>query len=119
MINKNELKKKYKETLPPMGVYQIKNLKNGKVFIGSSKNLPGKENSTFFQLKMGSYYIKELQQDYKESGADNFVFEVLDYLEPKEGTDYNYTKDLEALEELWLEKLKPYGDRGYNKYKSK
>ena len=42
MIDKKELKKQYKQTLQPMGVYQIKNLVNGKIFIGSVKNLPGK-----------------------------------------------------------------------------
>jgi len=118
MINKNELKKKYKETLPPMGIYQIKNLKNGKIFVGSSKNLTGKNNSSRFQLKMGSHYINELQEEYKTFGEENFVFEVMDYLEPKEGIDYDYTKDLAALEELWLEKLQPFGEAGYNKRKT-
>ena len=30
-MDKKELKKKYKQTLRPMGVYQIKNLVNGKI----------------------------------------------------------------------------------------
>lgn len=27
----------------------------------------------------------------------------------------NYYEDLHVLEEMWLEKLQPYGERGYNK----
>jgi hypothetical protein len=119
MIDKKELKKKYKETLPPMGICQIKNLTNGKIFVGSSKNLKGKFNSIEFQLNMDGYPNKELQKDYNQLGKEKFSFEVLDYLEPKEGIDYNYTDDLAALEELWLEKLKPYDEKGYNKLKQK
>ncbi|MHB8338704.1 MAG: GIY-YIG nuclease family protein [Ignavibacteriaceae bacterium] len=44
MINKSEIRKNYKRTLNPMGVYQVKNLVNGKIFIGSSKNIPARLN---------------------------------------------------------------------------
>jgi hypothetical protein len=114
MIDKKEAKRKYKETLPEMGIYQIKNLANGKVFIGRSTNLKGKRNSILFQTTLGSHVSSELQADYNKSGGKDFVFEVLDILDPKEGTDYDYTKDLETLEELWIEKIQPYGDKGYN-----
>ena len=67
MIDKKELKKQYKQTLQPMGIYQIKNLVNGKIFIGSAKNLPGKLNSVKFQLENGSHMNSELQKDFKNS----------------------------------------------------
>ncbi len=47
----------------------------------------------------------------------NFSFEVVDTLEPKEDTTYDYTKDLSVLEEMWLEKLQPFSEKGYNKKK--
>jgi hypothetical protein len=28
--------------------------------------------------------------------------------------NYEYQADLTLLEELWLEKIQPYGERGYN-----
>ena len=115
MIDKKEAKRKYKETLPPMGIYQVKNLANNKVLIGYSKNLHGKSNSYKFQLNAGTHINNELQTEYNKFGEENFVFEVLDYLDPKEGVNYDYTKDLEALEELWIEKIQPFGDKGYNK----
>jgi group I intron endonuclease len=114
-MDKRELKKQYKQTLPPMGIYKIENLGNGKILIGSSKNLPGKANSYKFQLKHGSHMNRQLQSDYNRFGEENFAFEVVDYLEPKDGPDHNYTNDLAALEEMWLEKLQPYGETGYNK----
>lgn len=113
-MNKKEIRKEYKQTLQPMGVYQIKNLINGKIFIGSSKNLPGKINSQRFQLNLGSHMNAELQKDYAELGEANFLFEVLDYLEPKDDKDYDYTEDLEVLKEMWIEKLSTKKPKGYN-----
>ena len=113
-MNKKELISQYKQTIQPMGVYQIKNTQSGKLFIGSAKNLPGKINSNKFQLKNGSHFNKKLQNDYNEIGEEKFTFEVLDYLKPNDDSAYNYTGDLKALEDLWLENLQPYGEKGYN-----
>ncbi len=119
MIDKKAIKKKYKETVQPMGIYRIKNNVNEKIFIGVSKNLNGKINSCRFQLKNGSYIITELQADYNKYGEENFSFDVIDRLEPKEDLTYDYTEDLAVLEEMWLEKLEPYGEKGYNKTRKK
>ena len=116
-MNQKELKKQYKQTILPMGIYQIKNLKDGKILIGSSRNLKGKLNSIKFQLEMGSYINKELQKDFAEYGEKYFTFETIDLLEPKEDPGYDYTEDLNTLEEMWREKLQPYNEKGYNKRK--
>lgn len=115
MIDKKEIKKKYKESVPPMGVYQIRNKVNGKIFIGSSKNLHGKSNGYNWLLRDGKHFNAQLQKDYNEYGADNFLFEIVDKLEPKDDPNYKYDDDLKVLEELWLEKLLPYDEKGYNK----
>lgn len=119
MIDKKELKKKYKQTLPPMGIYQIKNLVNGKILIGHTKNLTAKFNSYKFQLNSNMHINKILQEEYNKYGEENFTIEILDRLEPKEDLTINYENDLVTLEELWVEKLKPYNETGYNKEKVK
>ena len=53
-----------------MGIYQIKNKKNGKLYIGCAKNLRGKINSHKFQLKNGLHTNKEMQIDFNEIGED-------------------------------------------------
>ena len=118
-IDKKELKKQYKQAVQPMGIFRIKNLKNGKIFIGSAKNLPGKLNSIKFQLEHGSHPNYELQKDFNDLGEKNFSFEAIDYLEPKEDLAYDYTKDLALLEEMWIEKLQPFSEKGYNKRKTR
>jgi len=114
MTDKAELKRKYKETEIPMGVYVIKNLINGNIFIGKNKNIQGRINRHKFELEHGFDEIKELQEDYNQHGLQNFSFEILDRLELKEDPAYDYKEDLIVLEELWLEKLQPFGERGYN-----
>jgi hypothetical protein len=112
--DKKELKKEYKQTHIPMGIFQIRNLANSKVLIGAASNLRGILNSNKFTLSMGSHPNKRLQSEWNELGSDSFAFEVLDELEPTEEAGYDYRADLTYLEELWLEKLQPYGERGYN-----
>ena len=91
----------------------------GCIYFYYSKNLHGKFNSYKLQLKMGSHMNRELQKDYTHLGEDKFSFEVVDKLEPKEDTNYDYTEDLAVLEEMWIEKLQPYDEKGYNKRKVK
>jgi group I intron endonuclease len=107
----------YKEAVQPMGVYQIRNIVNGKILIGSSKDLKGILNRHKFQLKNNLHTNKDIQNDFTKFGEVNFRFEILDYLEPGEDNEANYTNDLEILENMWLEKLKPFNEKGYNKVK--
>jgi hypothetical protein len=117
VANKKELKREYKENLRPMGIYQIRNLVNGKVLVEVAQDLPGIINGRKFALSLGGHTNKALQADWNEVGAENFVFEILDELAPTGEAGANYRHELASLEELWLEKLEPYGDRGYNEKK--
>ena len=116
-MNKKELKKKYIETIQPMGVYMVKNLSNSKIFIDSGLNLQGKINRCKFQLANGSHGNKSLRDDYNKIGLDNFTFEIIDYLKPKDDIKTGYADDLKLLEEMWIDKLQSFGERGYNNRK--
>ena len=111
-MNRKDLIREYKETPRPMGVFQIRNLKNEKVFVGSSINLDGIFNRHRFALNAGSFLSQKLQKDWNEAGAENFAFEILEELTLRENLDIK--KELEFLEDLWLDNLQPYGERGYN-----
>jgi len=115
MINRREMIKEYKNTLRPMGIVQVRNIKNGRVYLAASANTAGTINSTRFQLKMGSFLPSPgLAKDWKEMGEESFVIEVLDELKPVDDPAYDYRDDLKALETMWLEKLSPFGERGYH-----
>jgi len=100
-----------------MGIYLIRNLVNGKVFVGSSVDLPAMFNRLRFQLAAGAHPNKPLEADWKLFGGPKFEFEVLEELVHRDDPNYDYKADLEALEDLWLEKLEPYGEKGYNEKK--
>lgn len=109
-----ELKSAYKQAPIPAGMFVIKNKINGKMLLGSSLNLNGPLNRIKFELTVGSHKNQALQNDWNEHGEANFSFEILEQLEPNDDPGYDYSDDLTALEELWLEELDPFGENGYN-----
>lgn len=116
-MNKKEAIREYKMSHRPMGVFQIRNKVNERVFIDSSTNIPGKINRHAFALNAGQHASKSLQADWNEFGSSAFEFETVEPLEPRDDQNYDYKSDLDTLEELWLEKLQPFDDKGYNERK--
>ncbi len=117
MKTARELKDEYKKMKFRMGVFRIRNIKNDKCFIGSSQDLDAAWNSQRFQLEAGLHSNEELQNDWAILGAENFVYEVLDELQADDDLSTDYTKELKALEELVIEELQPFGEKGYNRRK--
>ena len=114
-MDRKAKKREYKNTPRPMGIYQIKNKVNGKVLIGSSVNLSAILNRFRAELKTGSCLNIDLQKEWKQFGPEMFEFKELELLEPADDPTYNPAEDLHVLESLWIEKLSPFGDKGYNK----
>lgn len=118
MDRRNELKQEYKNRPRNIGVYKVENKKNGKIFIGSSLNVDKVFNRLQFSLSNGDIHLnKDLLKDWQEYGENNFSFEILDQLKSNEDPEYDYQEDLETLEALWIEKLQPYDEKGYNQRK--
>lgn len=111
---RREIKRAVKQSAAPMGIYQLRCTENGRVYVAASRNLDGERNSRLFQLRMGKVvFSPELQKDLDAHGAKAFVFEVLAGLKPpKPGNDPE--RALAKLELEWLEKLQPFGEKGYN-----
>ena len=73
-MNRREMIKEYKRTIQPMGIVQVKNMKNSRVYLTASANIPGTLNSIKFQLKMGNFFpCPELTRDWNELGEANFA----------------------------------------------
>ena len=109
-----ELKRAYKEAPRQAGVYQIKNLESGKVFLGSSTNLHGPLNRHRFMLSINRHPNAALQADFDRLGADAFAFEILEVVKPSDDPAFNLDDELTLLEQIWLEKLGLPGEHGYN-----
>jgi hypothetical protein len=114
MDRKTALKRAYKEHPPAAGIFRITNKANGKILIGKGLNVQGKLNAQYAQLQWGSHRNRALQQDWQQHGQEQFTLEVVDQLDPSDDPRQDVQQELAALEELWLDKLRPYGEKGYN-----
>jgi group I intron endonuclease len=60
------------------GVYMLKNLNNGKVYIGSSRSLPERKYRHFYRLKNNTHHNPYLQNAFnKEQGIVFGVIKIL------------------------------------------
>lgn len=86
------------------GIYQIKNLVNGKVYVGSAKSFTNRFIAHKKMLKRGKHHSIKLQNAWSKYGSDNFLFEKLIVCE---------FKDLIMYEQLFIDGLNAVHD-GYN-----
>ena len=114
---RKELLREYKRSPKDMGVYLIRNTMNGKCFVSSNRNIRARINRHKMDLKTNCEKVTALQQDWNKFGPDAFEFETVDLLTPMDDVDYDPKEDLLELEQLWLDKLNPYGTNGYNSQK--
>ena len=90
------------------GVYQIRNLVNGKIYVGSSINLRQRKCAHMTKLARGAHINKHLQSAYNIYGKENFIFEVIEFIE-------NNKILIRAKEMEYIKKLKVTDPQyGYN-----
>ncbi|UOQ49901.1 GIY-YIG nuclease family protein [Gracilibacillus caseinilyticus] len=115
MDRKKELKQQYKDSPIDGGIYQVKNTINQKIMIVSTQDFKTM-NGLKFMLNTNSYMPnKLLQQEWNEYGMDAFTINILERLDKEDRPFFTVKEELAKLEEKWLEKLQPYGDKGYHK----
>lgn len=109
-MDKPAIKKAYKQTKQPMGVYRIRNSQNDKVYIGFATDLEARFNRQKSELKFGSHRNRELQKIWNSFGESAFEFEILDVLDHEENTQSSADEELHILTEMWIQKLKKTGN---------
>lgn len=92
------------------GIYRILNLKNGKFYIGSAKNLGNRLATHIKDLKYKKHHNPHLQAAWNKYGSNAFAFEAIFLVESPEFCI--------PVEQLFLDTLQPYyKEIGYNKCK--
>jgi predicted GIY-YIG superfamily endonuclease len=92
---------------PILGVYQIKNIINGKIYIGKSIDIEERWNNH----KYGNDIV--IHKSIRKYGLNNFEFTILETIESIEREIDE--KKLCFLEQKWLDNKKPYlKENGYN-----
>jgi hypothetical protein len=107
MKSNKQLKEDYKQQKFKIGVFQIRNVVNEKIFVGSSINLDAIWNRIKVELKFGGHRNKPLQEDWTNFGEDQ-----------KDGDKIDYNKEVKKLEEMFIEELQPFGGKGYHTLKA-
>lgn len=80
------------------GIYMIKNMINGKFYIGSSVNTNKRLTGHRYELSKNQHSNKLLQRSYNKYGEENFEYIIIQYCEEK---------DLIKNEQWWFDTLKP------------
>lgn len=89
------------------GIYQIRCLANGKIYIGSAVNIKKRWKLHLYDLANDRHHSSRLQRSWNKYKADQFVFEILEIIADK--------ADLVRTEQRWLDHIRPFDKTiGYN-----
>ena len=89
------------------GVYQIRNTVDGKIYVGSARDLQKRSRDHFWQLKRGKHHSILLQRAWEKHGPTAFAFKVIEVVDD--------VATLIAREQEHLDRLRPFErGRGYN-----
>jgi group I intron endonuclease len=93
------------------GIYCLQNKRDGKMYIGSSKDIPERLMTHIRQLESGTHSNKMLQRAFDEDGLSLTVLEDYD--------SDNLKIDLLEREQMWISKYDTTNPKyGYNKINS-
>lgn len=94
------------------GVYQIKNVVNDKIYVGSAIDIDYRWSKHVYDLKNDRHHNIHLQRAWSKYGEDKFVFEILELTEKKK-------EMILEKEQFWMNKTKCFERHyGYNIYKN-
>ena len=74
----------YKERKSPAGIYAVRCVASGQVWVGQTLDLDKIQNRIWFMLRLGSHSSRVLQDAWTNHGADAFGFVPLEQLEDEE-----------------------------------
>ncbi|CAN5392990.1 hypothetical protein BH11BAC3_BH11BAC3_02800 [soil metagenome] len=107
MNARKKLKEEYIQKKNRMGVFQIRNTVNGKIYIGCSLNLEAIWNRNKMELNFGNHRNSVLQNDWKLLGEANFKYEILSEVVQKDEDRIDYNKEVKTLEAMFITELNP------------
>lgn len=105
--SKKELKENYKSRVVVGGIFGIKCLGNDRIWIKSTKDMPGQKNRFGFAVATNSCPEPGMLGEWKQYGAKSFSFVVLEEIEKGEiQTEQEFSDDVATLLEIWIDKQK-------------
>ncbi len=103
--SRKALKEQYQSRKVVGGVYCIRCSGRDHIWFRATTNMQGAKNRFLFSLSTDLCPEICMMDAWKESGASQFSFEVIEEMEKKETqTEQEFSDDVNTLLELWLEK---------------
>jgi hypothetical protein len=75
-------RQQYKTRISARGVFAVRCVSTGHVWVGASPNLEAARNQIWFMLRHGLHRDQPLQGEWNVCGETTFQFEILETLEP-------------------------------------
>lgn len=94
----------YKERKVEVGIYALRCLPTGELWIGKAPDLATIQNRLWFTLKQGANPHRALQQAWNSHGAEGFTFEVLERI-PEDELTFGREAPLKHRHAHWLATL--------------
>src|SRR6478752_8344434 len=95
----------YKKREVEGGIYAVRCVVSGEVWVGGAPDLSKIQNRLWFTLRQGANTHRSLQSMWNAHGAEAFSFEIIERLEPEE---IGYVRDRIMRDRLatWAEQLR-------------
>ncbi|MEZ5040299.1 MAG: GIY-YIG nuclease family protein [Saprospiraceae bacterium] len=102
-----QFEEEFPNSLNGQGIYAIKNTLNGRMYIGSSKNIRSRifQHLNSLEHKQNNHHSSFLQFAWNKYGKSNFSIIILEVLDKE--------KELIFREQYWIDYFNSY-DEGYN-----
>ena len=114
MKTKKEIRDEFKSIKFRVGIFQITNKKDNRIFLQTTLDIDRAFNSDLFQLKAGMHSNRQLQNDWNNYGTENFEFKIFDELKINDtDTPTEINHELNELLQLHLTELKSNGQYLY------
>ncbi|GAA0563475.1 GIY-YIG nuclease family protein [Rhizomicrobium electricum] len=101
---KKELVREYKEQKAQPGIFAVRCAASGQVWVAKAPDLGKRQSGLWFQLGMGGFPGKSLQDAWKTHGEAAFAFEILE--EIKDDNELMIPVLLKEREAYWRQELK-------------
>ncbi len=80
---KKELARSYKEHKARAGIFAVRCTPSGETWVAQAPDIDKRQNGLWFQLRMGGFPGKSLQQAWNAHGEAAFAFEILEEIRDK------------------------------------
>ena len=95
----------YKDRKVESGIYAVRCVPSGQVWVGSAPDLSTIQNRLWFTLRQGSHTHRDLQKAWADHGGDAFTFEVVERLPDDDNPGFDRAAVLKRAHARWIAEL--------------